>query len=127
LVLWFVSSFIFVLPFIRLTYIVAVFKLNDICLEKVQITPLKYNQSLNNPLKYFFGSLYPLNYAQWFNLPLKRICLFCFFMHKWCFKFNFYKFIEQNIRYVRKIFHKFFISIWIGNIFNKKSLIYKFI
>jgi hypothetical protein len=55
---------------------------------KVQITRIKYNQSLNNPLNH--GSVYPLNYSIWFSLPLNTICHFCFSMHKWSFKFKFY-------------------------------------
>jgi hypothetical protein len=74
---------------------------------KVQITRIKYNQSLNNPLNH--GSVYPLNYSIWFSLPLNTICHFCFSMHKWSFKFKFYKCIADNITYVQIswIFHHY--------------------
>jgi hypothetical protein len=41
--------------------------------EKVQITPLKYDQSLDNPLNYFFGLIYSCNYVNWSDLPLNKI------------------------------------------------------
>jgi hypothetical protein len=74
----------------------------QIKMEKAQIIPLKYSESLDNPLKYFLVHL-PLNYVIRFNLPLDTICPFCFSMHKWSFKFKFSKFILDSIRYFLKI------------------------
>jgi hypothetical protein len=35
-------------------------------------------------------------------------------MHKWSFNFKICKFIADNIKYIIKIFHQFFITILIG-------------
>ena len=55
---------------------------------KVRITP-----------KLFLGSIYPLNYAIWSNLPLNKIYIFYLSLHKRSLVLNFCRMIEDIITY----------------------------
>jgi hypothetical protein len=87
--------------------------------KKVQITILEYNQSLDNPLKYFlfispltvsFGSIYTLTQFIFFISP----CTSGLLSSKFC------KVIEVNKRNVKKYIMNFFVTILIGRIFKNK-------
>ena len=68
--------------------------------ENVQNTTLKHGQCLDNPLNYRLVWFTPLNYFSWSNLPLNKICLFCFSTFKLIFNSKFYEGIASTIIYV---------------------------